>query len=699
VNCEVLSDDLVTMSEIDVRSGVSRLTESDEEMEMERLETETNNVEAAEVCGTGSRRPTSRILDGKYFEIASQNNGRVTAVCKLCTPREVTIKGSETSSSNFLSHLQKKHGEATVQEYRLYLKSKQMQHATKLRKTSRRSREVGPQAVADIITKFVIDTMVPLRIVENQYFKELVPEHSLSACSRRKLRRVILDKFDSYNGKVRDLLEGVANVCTTCDVWSGKRKSFLGLTVHWITANTFERKSAALACRRFKDTHSAERLAELLTIIYNEYNIENKIVASTTDNGSNFVKAFRLWGVQSRNVTANEMTSEVQEAAEVDTECYSASDAETDEESNVGTQERIVIALRKVLPFHIRCASHTLSLCVTTDAQKAMSDSVELWRMHTTVLKKCNRLWKRAGRPKTAEIIEQMLGYTLSRPGATRWNSLYDSLRAVLRIREKSVQLFAALDMSTPLTADDFLYIDEHLQCTKPIAEALDILQGEQNMYYGIFLPTILACERKLRLLTEKTWVYCNSWVQALHSSLWTRFSKYFEFDSASAHNAAIAAFSYPRFKKQWLPAVDPIHQESLLNVFKQRVSRCHGSVQEPESTASNTVAEEDAYFEFGETSTSSTGSSYPSNSNLAWEIFQYFNDAEKDLHMLDRYPTIKQVFLEYNTPLPSSAPVERLFSYAGMHNLPKSNRQADKLFKARVLMKANLTFYESMTL
>lgn len=65
-----------------------------------------------------------------------------------------------------------------------------------------------------------------------------------------------------------------------------------------IDEKTWERKSAALACRRFSGTHSFENIANLLSGICDEFNLPvEKIVGSVTDNGSNFVKAFREFGI------------------------------------------------------------------------------------------------------------------------------------------------------------------------------------------------------------------------------------------------------------------------------------------------------------------------------------------------------------------------------------------------------------------
>ncbi|KAF0704897.1 putative nuclease HARBI1, partial [Aphis craccivora] len=60
-----------------------------------------------------------------------------------------------------------------------------------------------------------------------------------------------------------------------------------------------------------------------------------------------------------------------------------------------------------------------------------------------------------------------------------------------------------------------------------------------------------------------------------------------------------------------------------------------------------------------------------------------------KDLIILDHYPIVRHIFFKYNTTLPSSAPVERLFSNGTQILTPRRNRLSDKTFEMLMCLKS----------
>ena len=116
--------------------------------------------------------------------------------------------------------------------------------------------------------------------------------------SRRTLVRKITDEYASASQILKNELSHVATVATTADVWSCCKRSYLGMTAHYIDPVSLKRKMGALACRRLKGKHKYDVIAKQIEALHDEFGIETKVCSTTIDNASNFVKAFDVLGLK-----------------------------------------------------------------------------------------------------------------------------------------------------------------------------------------------------------------------------------------------------------------------------------------------------------------------------------------------------------------------------------------------------------------
>ena len=151
-----------------------------------------------------------------------------------------------------------------------------------------------------------------------------------------------------------------------------------------------------------------------------------------------------------------------------------------------------------LLPFHLCCVSHTISLICTTDASKVTDDDYN--KISGSMFNKCGKLWKMSGRPKAAKTILDKIGKQLRLPCVTRWNSLYNSILVLLECKANLNKLMNELKL-TPFTNNELHFLEEYTMVMQPLVEALDRLQAENDIYFGVVLPSLLAVESKLRKL------------------------------------------------------------------------------------------------------------------------------------------------------------------------------------------------------
>lgn len=323
----------------------------------------------------------------------------------------------------------------------------------------------------------------------------------------------------------------LTTVATTADCWSAHHKGYLGMTAHWINPVTREREKAVLACRRLKGRHTFDVIAQAMADIHAEFEIEDKVTRTTTDNGKNFVKAFVQFGSNDstdfcsvnseNNVDKPEFDNAVDESTdEQDLEYFSFSAllSETD----------IDIMSDINLPTHMRCAAHTLNLVATKDADMALKNDSVFKKAFRAVMAKAQALWNIQNRSTVAaDTIYAAIKRRLVVPNATRWNSVYDSvgiLNTMLDTNRSSLQK-AMRELKIPVFTDqDIDIIKEYFKVMAPVATALDRIQGKVQGYLGYLLPTITATIFQLENVKAKGLVYCNSLVDALLKGIDKRF-------------------------------------------------------------------------------------------------------------------------------------------------------------------------------
>lgn len=244
-----------------------------------------------------------------------------------------------------------------------------------------------------MILKMIIQSNSPFNIVKCTAFKELlemVSGRDIYMPTSTTIMSALLMKFNEMKAKLKLELSQQTHVCLTTDIWTHSARSYLGVSVHYYTKN-WKYNSYILAFRHLKERHTYDYLARMLVEILNEFEIPiDKITHIVTDGGSNFCKAFKIYGKKtdfSESLAAIECTNidrmndeeedivvndynDVIVVSEVEEE-YDEDDNENEDILNAANIQGVQIEFPEdldgidndiILPPQMRCFAHLLNL-------------------------------------------------------------------------------------------------------------------------------------------------------------------------------------------------------------------------------------------------------------------------------------------------------------------------------------------------
>ena len=416
----------------------------------------------------------------------------------------------------------------------------------------------------------MVESVLAISHVESAAFKIFVTNLTSGRLAPRTRQTVLKQLQDRYNRSKIDLVETLRNVnsvCTTADCWASRKRSFLGVTVHWLDS-TLQRCSSCLAIRQLSGPHTYEVLARELEQIHVEFGLAGKICVTVTDGGSNFLKAFGQFGLEEVHYTTLE---------NADTLCLVDVDLTAEDVQNI-IQRDSGISVESLddeqvmynLPPHFKCSCHLLNLVATTDLSK-IEGTVK--RVLTQVFGKLSGIWNKQNRSsQSAEKIREALGTLLVTPGDTRWNSTYDAMSKVSNIISNP-NLEAKFDsLCDELVGKRFMplqktFINEYVSVMAPVCCALDVLQGDKATCLGYLLPTLNETLHQLLDLKHAGLTICEPMVDILVESIRRRFSHVL-----NDRKMKLAAVVHPKFKLDWVD--DGMHKAEMTEWLKQAVQQ-----------------------------------------------------------------------------------------------------------------------------
>ena len=309
-------------------------------------------------------------------------------------------------------------------------------------------------------------------LVENLEFKDLVraldPQYPVPG--RGSINRELDQVLIELKAKISVHLQSANFVSICCDIWSkkGLTSSYLGTTAHFFSRSDHRRHIVTLAVRRLVTSHTACTIRQSVAEILAERDIHpTKILASSTDNGSNMIAAFKV-----KLEEEEEDTEDVEEVAEPsvnkDEQDFHECEVEHDEEFSSLNQ--------------IGCFAHTLQLVVNKFDDVSLFK--ELMKRAHLVVRKVN------ASTKATERLVALCGKKLLKDCPTRW-SLTLMVKRLLDVKDK-LKIVLEEQGWDDLAASEWRTLIHITNLLQPFAKFTNLLSGDEYTTLSCVIPAIM---------------------------------------------------------------------------------------------------------------------------------------------------------------------------------------------------------------